>query len=417
MMEKILAMILAGGRVNELGVLTHYRPKSTVPFGGLYRVIDFTLSNLMHSGISKVGVLSQYRSASLISHIEVGAAWDFVGRNRGAHILPPYKGSSDSDWYQGTADAVYQNLNFIYDNPSDLVLILSGDHIYKMDYQPLIKYHLEHQADLTAVFKAVSSHDARRFGLAQLAEEDPAGGKIVAYREKPEKAFSQCASLTIYLFKREVLIEVLKTNHALVLKQNQSREASFHIGKDIIPRMLNDYRVYAYKFQGYWGYTQTIDEYWQANMDILDHPEILPIREWHVRTNLAHRNIRDRTPARFAASAQVTNSLVNNGCVIEGRVEHSILFPGVYVARDAVVQDSIIMFDTRINAGAKINRSILNPDVQIGAHAWIGSDGVENVIPAESAHSQLGITVIGEKRQIPAATQVRKNCSLPPQWL
>ncbi|MCI0515223.1 glucose-1-phosphate adenylyltransferase subunit GlgD [candidate division KSB1 bacterium] len=417
MLEKILAMILAGGRVNELGVLTHYRPKSTVPFGGLYRVIDFTLSNLMHSGISNVGVLSQYRSASLISHLEVGAAWDFIGRNRGAHILPPYKGINDSDWYQGTADAIYQNLNFIYDNPSDLVLILSGDHIYKMDYQPLIKYHLERQADLTAVFKAVSPHDARRFGLAQLTDEDEAGGKIIAYHEKPEKAFSQWASLTIYLFNREVLIEVLKANHAQALKQNQSREASFHIGKDLIPRMLKDYRVDAYKFDGYWGYTQTIDEYWQANMDILDRPEILPIREWHVRTNLAHRNIRDRAPARFAASAQVSNSLVNNGCVIEGRVEHSILYPGVYVARDAVVQDSIIMFDTQIHTGARISRSILNPDVQIGNYAWIGSDCLAEIMPADPANSPTGITVIGEKRLIPAGFQIGRNCSLPPQWM
>jgi glucose-1-phosphate adenylyltransferase len=399
-MKKIIALVLAGGRVNELGVLTIYRPKSAVPFGGIYRVIDFPLSNLMHSGINKIGILSQYRSSSLINHIETGASWDFTGRNRGAHILPPFKGVTESDWYLGTADAVYQNLNFIEDNAPDLVLILSGDHVYRMDYQALIQYHLEKDADMTAVFKQVPLTEASRFGIARLSEEDERGGKLTGYSEKPDNPASPWASLTIYLFKTDVLIDALNYNH-----QN---DTSFHIGKDVIPRLIQKYRVHGYKFSGYWGYTQTIEEYWQTHIDLLDRPEDINLREWLIRTNLSHRDIRDRVPTKIAPTGRVSKSLVHNGCVIEGEVEHSILFPGVHVAKGARITDSIVMFDAVIGENSKICRSILNPDVQIGENAIIGMD------PSTPKADGAGITVIGEKCRIPAATRIGKNCTIYP---
>lgn len=403
-MKKIVAMILAGGRVNQLGVLTLYRPKSAVPFGGLYRVIDFPLSNLMHSGINQVGILSQYRSSSLINHIEIGGAWDFVGRNRGAVILPPFIGETNSDWYKGTADAVYQNLDFIRDKNPDLVLILSGDHIYKMDYQHLIQYHLAKKADLTAVFKNVPVAQSTRFGVAKFEDEseDEQGGKLKAYYEKPAEAVSQWASLTIYLFNPKVLIEVLK--------KNQQSAQSFHFGKDIIPQMIDQYQVYGYKFNDYWGYTQTIAEYWQTNMDILDNPANFPLRDWKLRTNLAHRNIRDRIPTQIGVDGKVSDSLISTGCIIEGEVEHSILFPGVRVERGAVIRDSIVMFDSVIQKDAHIFRSIVCSDVLIDENVHIGSVEKNH----QRDHEMQGISVIGEKTQIPPGTRIGENCTIYP---
>ncbi len=357
-------MILAGGRVDELGSLTSYRPKSVVPFGGMYRVIDFPLSNLLHSGITKVGVLGQYHSASLIRHIGNGAAWDFVGRNRGAFFLPPFKGEKQQNWYSGTADAIAQNIYFIKENSPDLVLILSGDHVYKMDYQLLLNYHEAHNADMTAVFKTTSTNHTSRFGQGLFEEEDEFGGRIIDYHEKPKKPLSSWVSLTIYLFDTNVLLDVLNKTY---------KESDYHIGKDIIPQMLKNYRVYGYKFKGYWGYTQTVDEYWQTNMDILDKPDELPLRTWQIRTNLEHRNLRDRVPIQVGSQAKISNSLINSGCIVNGKVEHSILFSGVQVEHGAVIKDSIVMFDSKIGKKAKIDRTIVNTDLNIDEKTSFGT--------------------------------------------
>ncbi len=363
-MKKILAMILAGGRVDELGSLTSYRPKSVVPFGGMYRVIDFPLSNLLHSGITRVGVLGQYHSASLIRHIGNGAAWDFVGRNRGAFFLPPFKGEKNQNWYSGTADAIAQNIYFIKENSPDFVLILSGDHVYKMDYQLLLNYHEAHHADMTAVFKTTSTNHTSRFGQGLFEEEDEFGGRIIDYHEKPKKPLSPWVSLTIYLFDTNVLLDVLNKTY---------KENDYHIGKDIIPKMLKNYRVYGYKFKGYWGYTQTVDEYWQTNMDILDKPDELPLRNWQIRTNLEHRNLRDRVPIQIGSQAEISNSLINSGCIVNGKVEHSILFSGVQVEHGAVVKDSIVMFDSKIGKKAKIEHTIVNTDLSIDEKTSFGT--------------------------------------------
>ncbi len=281
-MPQVLAMILAGGRVGELDVLTFYRPKSVLPYGGLYRVIDFPMSNLMHSDIENVGILSQYRPFELISHIANGEPWDMTGRHRQAVILPPFQGRGSSDWYKGTADAVYQNTDFIRMCDPEIVVVLSGDHIYRMDYRRLIEFHLEKNADLTVAFTKVAPEASSRFGLAFIEDEDPRGGRVTQYREKPRNSNLEWASLTIYVFRTELLITVLEENAA-----NSSHE----FGKDIIPMLMEKHRVYGYRHSGYWGTPGTIEEYFRTSMDILGE-----------RPRLGHTLLAAQTNMRTGAS-------------------------------------------------------------------------------------------------------------------
>ncbi len=411
-MCKTLAMILAGGRVDELSVLTQYRPKSAVPFGGLYRVIDFPLSNLMNSSIENAGILSQYRSFSLINHLGNGSSWEMVGRNRGVTILPPYTGHSLSHWYRGTADAVLQNLEFIRMHDPELVLVLSGDHIYAMNYGPMIDFHRESEADLTIGFIKVQKDQAQRFGVGRLAGDNAFGGQLLDYREKPETSpdwpeEEMWASLTIYIFTAAVLFEALK--------QHAGREPHSHeFGKDIIPMMLDKYHVFAYKYEGYWGYTRTIDEYWQTSMDMLgEHPKIAP-EKWQVRTNLEHNATRDRTPALIEAGAQIENSLIYSGCRVKGTVKNSILFPGVEVGEDTIIADSILMFDTQIQAGANLRKVITDTHVVIGADCMIGN-GDAAIANEEFPHLLTsGITLIGQHARVPARRKIGCNCIVHP---
>lgn len=406
-MKNVLAMVLAGGRVDELSVLTLHRPKSAVPFGGMYRVIDFPLSNLMHSGVERVGILSQYRSFSLMNHVGIGASWDFVGRNRGATMLPPSTGSTFSDWYKGTSDAVFQNLEFIQIHDPDVVLILSGDHIYKMNYNPMYYYHREKNADLTIGFCPIHPRESHRFGVAEIDDEDgELGGQVLQYKEKPRDADLRWASLTIYFFKPEVLFDVLRS-HA---HESQSHE----FGRDIIPKMLKNYRVFGYKFQGYWGYARTIDEFWQTNMDLLgEHPGI-DLASWEVRTNLDHDNLRDRPPARLGPNAVVEDSLVHNGCRVDGEVRGSILFPGVKVAQGAKVVNSILFFDTEVAPGCILDKTITDTEVRIGEGCQIGCG--DNLTPNQKYPNLLnsGISLIGRRAEIPADVQIGRNCIVYP---
>lgn len=388
-MRNTVAMVLAGGRVSELGVLTLDRPKSAVPFGGLYRVIDFPLSNLMHSGINRVGILSQYRSYPLMTHIGNGEPWDFYGRNRSVHVLPPFKGYQPSDWYRGTADAVFQNLDFFKNLQAEKVLILSGDHIYGMDYKALFDFHTEMDADITVAFKKVPIEQASRFGLGKIADESPAGGRLLAYQEKPESASSCWASMTVYLFKAEVLELLLKS----VVEDQHKTE----FGRDMLPFVLEDFNVYGFKFDGYWGYTRTISEYYQTNMCLLK--KDAPIRPdvWQVRTNLANRMVRDREPAHIAASANIKNSLIYNGCQVAGSVENSILFPGVCVEAGAVVKDAIIMFDGKILEKSRVHKAIIDSNAVIGRGANIGDlDSVTD----ENKTLEQELVMIGRRANI-----------------
>ena len=395
-------MILAGGRVNELDVLTYYRPKSAVPFGGFARVIDFPLSNLLHSGIEQVAILSQYRSYSLLNHIGTGASWDLIGRDRGVSILPPVKSNTDlnsgTDWYRGTADAVYKNLDFVrYHNP-DEILILSGDHIYSMDYQEIISYHHEKEADLTVAFIKVPREKAKRFGVAAIDNEDgERGGRITAYWEKPQHPEADWASLTVLVFEPEVLYQALE--------ENQESD-SFEFGNDIIPLLLaTGKRVYGYKYKGYWGYTRTVEEYWQSNMDLLGEDPPIDMEAWGLRTNLDHRGIRDVQPALIGEEATIENSLVYNGCVVEGTVINSILFPGVTVGKGAVIENSVLFFNNKIGAGCRFNKVITDVNSTFGDNVSIG---------AEAGASGGPVTVVGWDNHVPTGVSIGEGATIYP---
>ena len=396
---KTLARVLAGGRVDELTVLTYYRPKSAVPFGGFARVIDFPLSNLMQSGLEQVAILSQFRSFSLINHIGSGAAWDMIGRHRGISILPPSTGHASSSWYRGSADSVYQNIDFIrYHNP-EVVLILSGDHIYNMNYQALIDYHKEKDADLTMACLAVPMEGAHRFGVANIDDEDgELGGRVLQYKEKPPQPKFNWASMTIFCFKPEALLQTLA--------DNAKEDTSFEFGKDIIPRMLADQRrVYGYKYKGYWGYSRTVEEYWQTSMDLLGPTPKIDLETWGIRTNLEHRDIRDYQPLKVGPRATVHDSLIYNGCVIEGTVERSVLFPGVHVMPGAVVRDSVLFFNNKVESGAHLTKVVSDVNSSFGAGSMIGEEGL--AVDHE-------VTVLGWDNHIPAATVIGSDCTIYP---
>jgi len=394
-----LAMILAGGRVDELNVLTYFRPKSAVPFGGFGRVIDFSLSNLMNSGIEQVALLSQYRSFSLINHIGTGAAWDMIGRYRHVSILPPFIDSEAADWYRGSADAVYKNLDFVQYHRPEEILIISGDHIYKMDYQEMIDYHYEKDADLTIAFTRVPREEAHRFGLASVGDEDGSrGGKVTHYWEKPENPESDWASMTIMCFKPEVLYRTLEENQ---------KGDSFHFGRDIIPMLLaQNYKVYGYKFCGYWGYTRTIKEYWQSNMDLLGSNPLIDLERWVFRTNMEHRRICDNEPSLLGDTAVVKNSHLYNGCKVGGTVINSILFPGVHVEEGAVVENSVLFFKNTVGKDCRINKVVSDVNNSFGAGARVGPD----VCDAASA-----VTVLGWNNRIPSGVHIETGATVYPQ--
>jgi len=397
---RTLAMILAGGRVDELNVLTYYRPKSAVPFGGFARVIDFPLSNLMHSGLELAAILSQYRCYSLINHIGIGASWDMLGQNRGASILPPFKGYDKSHWYRGSADAVFQNIEFINHHDPAGVLILSGDHIYQMNYRTIIDYHWQKNADLTIACLKVPMEHAHRFGLAEIDEEDgDLGGRIIRYQEKPVKPTSNWASMTIFCFKPKILFDVLEAN--------AREDDSFEFGRDIIPRLMREHRrVYGFKFDGYWGYTRTIDEYWQTSMDLLGSTPKINLNAWGIRTNLEHRGIRDCQPLKVGANASIQDSLVYNGCIVKGHVERSILFPGVQVEKGARVRESVLFFNTIVKKNAHLKRVVSDVNNTFGVGVRMGRG---KPLAAQTT------TVIGWNNTIPGDTIIGNGSTIYPQ--
>ena len=393
-----LAMILAGGRAEELNVLTYYRPKAAVPFGGFARVIDFALSNLMNSGIEQIAILSQYRSYSLINHIGTGAAWDMIGRYRGVSILPPFIDSEQNDWYRGSADAVYRNLDFIRYHDPDEILILSGDHIYQMDYRDVISYHHEKNADLTVVCKQVARKRGHRFGMAAIDNEDgERGGRVTTYQEKHENPEGDWSSLTVLCFKPKILYQALE--------ENQSDE-TFEFGMNIIPRLVKQGKsIYGYKFHGYWGYTRTVQEYWNANMDLIGDNPLIDMERWGVRTNLDHRGLRGYQPALIGEKADVKNSLIYNGCVVDGSVKDSILFPGVHVGKGTHIEDSVIFFNNKIGKNCVIKKMISDVNTSYGNNIEIGVD---------LGDTTKEIAIIGWNNKVPDGTKIGRGVTITP---
>lgn len=397
-----LVMILAGGVGSRLNILATKRAKPAVPFGGMYRIIDFTLSNIMHSNLEVVGVLTQYKPLSLMEHIGNGEYWNLYGRKRGIKILPPHTGEADSDWYKGTADAIYQNIPFMESYKPDKVLILSGDHIYKMNYEDMISFHEKKNAALTIAAMPVPFEEAHRFGVMVTNESD----EIIEFQEKVKNPKSNLASMGIYVFNYQILVQELKN---IV-----GSKKGFDFGKDIIPSMLNRYKLVCFKFNDYWRDVGTIDSYHSANMDCLNPSSGLDLYNWKLCTNPNEDKIGDKPPSFFGEYSVVENSIISKGCRIEGEVRNSVLSPGVQVLRGAKVINSVIFSNTVIESGSVIDYCIIDKNVQIGTNCKIGEG--ENIPNKQSPHHlSCGITVIGKNVIIPDDTVIGKNCIIHPE--
>jgi len=392
-----LVLLLAGGIGSRLNLLVGHRAKPAVPFGGIYRIIDFSLSNVMNSGLTRVGVLTQYKPLSLMAHIGNGSAWDFTGRTRGIKILPPRTGEKDSDWYKGTADAIRQNIDFILANPSDQVVILSGDHIYRMDFDAMLSYHQHKRADITIGMMVVPKRDIHQFGAGIIDHEN----RIIDWEEKPKVPRTNLASMGIYVFDTAYLLRTLGRDR---------KEADF--GMDIIPRAINEDRVYAYPFYGYWRDVGTIQSYWETNMDIIRENSGISPEEWEIRPNPEYgERPMDRAPARFLPGSKVTSSLISAGCVIEGTVVNSVLSPGVWVEKDAVVSNSVIFDDCVIENNAVVDLAVLDKRVRVEVGAVVGHGDNLTVVNQEyPKHLYTGITLIGKEARIPRGARIGRNC-------
>ncbi len=386
--QEVVAMLLAGGQGSRLGVLTQKLAKPAVPFGGKYRIIDFPLSNCVNSGIEAVGVLTQYQPLVLNEYIGSGQAWDLDSMNSGVRVLSPYQQVKGADWYSGTANAIYQNINYIDRYNPDYVVILSGDHIYKMDYSKMIAFHKKNNADCTIAVIDVPLAEASRFGIMNTNPD----GSIYEFEEKPKQPKSTNASMGIYVFSWNKLRKYL-------IDDEETEGSSHDFGKDILPKMLSDgQRMFAYQFQGYWKDVGTIDSLWESNMDLLD-PNIpldLNDESWKIYSS------NPVVPPHYVSStATVQNSLISDGCDISGSVDFSVLFNNVTVKAGAVVQDSIIMPGSVIEEGAVVQYAIVSENTVIGKNAVIGArpEDIED-------KDNWGIAVIGDNLKIGANAKV-----------
>lgn len=347
-----VAMLLAGGQGSRLGALTRNLAKPAVPFGGKYRIIDFTLSNCYNSGIDTVGVLTQYRPLELNSYIGIGSAWNLDRKNGGVYVLPPFVKEDGGEWYKGTADAVYQNLAFLDRFQPDYVLVLSGDHIYHMDYSDLLEHHISCQAEATIACIEVPWPEASRFGIMNTGTDY----HVVEFEEKPASPKNNLASMGIYVFNASLLRRYLEAD-----ANDENSQHDF--GRNIIPHMLADYiGLYAYPFQGYWKDVGTVESYWEASMDLLTGQTGIDSSRWPVFS------VDPAQPPHFiSASGEVANSIIGEGCIIHGVVERSILFPGVIVGEQATVRDAVLMPNSVVEAQACIERAILGQRARISS--------------------------------------------------
>lgn len=370
--KRIIAMILAGGQGSRLKELTERIAKPAVSFGGKYRIIDFTLTNCSHSGIDTVGILTQYEPHALNNHIGRGSPWDLDRMDGGVTVLQPHtKKNDENGWYKGTANAIYRNINFIEEYDPEYVLILSGDHIYKMDYDKMLKYHIKKEADATIGVFEVPLADAPSFGIMNTREDMT----IYEFEEKPKEPKSTLASMGIYIFKWKLLKEYLE-------EDEKDPKSSNDFGKNIIPNMLQDgKKLVAYPFEGYWRDVGTIQSFWDAHMDLLEEGNELDLfdKSWRINTRQGIYN-----PSYITPEAKVQNTLLDKGCLVEGEVKHSVIFSEVKIGKNSKIIDSILMADTEIGDNVIIQKAIIANDVKVLDNTVIG-DGKE-------------IVVIGEKR-------------------
>ncbi len=385
--KKCIAMLLAGGQGARLGVLTKTRAKPAVPYGGKYKIIDFPLSNCTNSGLDTVGVLTQYQPLELNSYISTGAPWDLDSNIGGVFILPPYLKAERGEWYSGTANAIYQNSFFIDKFDPDYLLVLSGDHIYKMDYNAMLKFHIQTEASATIAVIEVPIEDAPRFGIMNTDETM----RVVEFEEKPERPKNNLASMGVYIFNWRNVKEYLQAD-------NEDKTSANDFGKNIIPRMLAaDEMIFAYRFKGYWKDVGTLESLWEANMELLqDHPELnLHDPTWKILS----RNP-NQPPHYVGDEAKISTSFISEGCRIYGTVENSVLFPEVTIAAGAHVRDSIIMQNTVIGEDCEIVRTIIDEDVVVESGCTIGGDEK--------------ITVIGQGARISSRLVIEQGASIQP---
>lgn len=394
--KEMMAMLLAGGQGSRLGILTMDKAKPAVAFGGKYRIIDFPMSNCVNSGVETVGVLTQYQPLTLNQHIGIGVPWDLDTRNGGVSILAPHMREGEKgEWYSGTANAIYQNIDYIDANKPEYVLILSGDHIYKMDYAAMLKYHKQNNCDVTIAVLEVSLEEASRFGIMNADEND----KIYEFEEKPEHPKSNLASMGIYIFTWD------KLRDALIEDNKIHSDSDF--GKHIIPSMLNKgMTLYAYRFKDYWKDVGTIESYWAANMELIKTlPEFNLYEDfWKIYTN---SNL--QPPMYTGPESEIKTSIVSEGCEVEGKVEHSVLSKNVIIEKGAVIKDSIIMEGCHIGKNAVIDRCIIDQNTKIGDNVIMGTG--DNIPNEGKPHIyNTGITVIGSSTTVPDGIEVGKNC-------
>lgn len=387
--KECIAMLLAGGQGSRLFDLTKQTAKPAVSYGGKYRIIDFPLSNCINSGIDTVGVLTQYEPLALNDYIGNGAPWDLDRARGGLSVLPPYQNGRNADWYKGTANAIFQNINFIRKYDPDYVLILSGDHIYKMDYQKMLTYHKARKAACTVATITVPMEEASRFGICNTNPD----GSIYEFEEKPANPKNNQASMGIYIFNTKTLIDYLVLDEA---DPNSSKD----FGKNVIPNLLRSgERLYSYPFSGYWKDVGTVSSLWEANMDLLaDAPEL----------NLSDKTLRiyskntARPPQFVGQSAVIRNSMISEGCVIHGHVENSVISGGVEIARDAYVSNSVILADVKIESGARVCYSIVDSDSVIGAGVSVGKEDAE----------KSDITVVAKGSRLAASDNHEKGVTI-----
>ena len=394
--KEMIAMLLAGGQGSRLGVLTSKMAKPAVAFGGKYRIIDFPLSNCINSGIDTVGVLTQYQPLRLNTHIGIGIPWDLDRNVGGVTVLPPYEKSTNSEWYTGTANAIYQNLEYMEQYNPDYVLILSGDHIYKMDYKIMLDYHKANNADITIAAMPVPIEEAKRFGIVVTDDDN----RITEFEEKPENPKSNLASMGIYIFSWKVL------KNALIALKDQN-ECDF--GKHVIPYCFeNNKRLFAYEYNGYWKDVGTLNSYWEANMELIDIIPVFNLYEefWKIYTRT------DAIPPQYISSdAFIEKSIIGDGSEIYGKVYNSVIGSGVVIEEGAVVRDSIIMQDTVIGKNTSVEKAIIAEEVVIGDNVEIGvGEEAENVLKPKIYNS--GLVTIGESTVIPDGVKIGKNTAV-----
>ncbi|ADQ15687.1 glucose-1-phosphate adenylyltransferase [Halanaerobium hydrogeniformans] len=396
-MSKTLALILAGGRGTRLDVLSAHRAKPSVPFAGKFRLIDFALSNCVNSNIYNIGVLTQYLPLSLNNHIGIGKPWDLDRKRGGVTILQPFRGKpGTTDWYEGTAHAIYKNRSFIRNQNPDEVVILSGDHVYAMDYGKMIEFHREKGADLTIAAQPVPYEDASRFGILDYNDEM----EVTDFVEKPADPPSNLASMGIYVFDKDRLLEVLE-------KYCSEEDSDF--GHHIIPPMIEENKVFLYEFDDYWKDVGTLEAYWQTNLDLAKPiPELnLYNEEWKL-----HTRSEEKPSVKLGENASASKSLISNGSIINGQVRNSVISPGVYIEEGAVVKNSIIFNDSIIRSNSVIDKCIIDKEVEVKANCKIGYG--DDLTPNKDKPDLLtnGLNVIAKRATIPEGTVIERNCRI-----